>query len=239
MKKIVSNVLVVSIQLIIGGLFLFMLFFNNDGDNNSIAVNNNNLDKMADAVSLLFTAEESKTPVLEAKSDNKEKEEELITAEQKKAEEEAARKKAEEEAKEKAKKEAEEAARKKAEEEAARKKAEEEARQAAVLSSNQSTAALQQYARSLVIDTYGWSEGDFSALVNLWNKESGWSVTAGNSSSGAYGIPQSLPGSKMASEGSDWATNGQTQIRWGLKYIKNTYGSPSAAWGHFCSVGWY
>ena len=231
----VSNVLVVSTQLIVGGLFLFMLFSNSNGDNKVVAVNNNNLDKMADAVTLLFDSEEvPEVNVIDEEA--KKREEELKTAEQKRAEEEAARKKAEEEAARK--KAEEEAARKKAEEEAARKKAEEEARQSAVLSSNQSTAALQEYARNLVINTYGWSEGDFSALINLWNKESGWSVTAGNSS-GAYGIPQSLPGSKMASEGSDWATNGQTQIRWGLKYIKNTYGSPSAAWGHFCSVGWY
>ena len=63
--------------------------------------------------------------------------------------------------------------------------------------------------------------------------------TAQNSSSGAYGIPQSLPGSKMASHGDDWQTNPATQIRWGLDYISQVYGSPCSAWGHSQSVGWY
>ncbi len=76
-------------------------------------------------------------------------------------------------------------------------------------------------------------------LVSLWNVESGWNVTASNPSSGAYGIPQALPGSKMASAGADWQTNGATQIRWGLGYIKSVYGSPCAAWGHEQADGWY
>lgn len=79
----------------------------------------------------------------------------------------------------------------------------------------------------------------FSCLDQLWNRESGWSITASNASSGAYGIPQSLPGSKMASAGSDWQTNAATQITWGLSYIAGRYGSPCAAWGHSQSVGWY
>jgi hypothetical protein len=73
----------------------------------------------------------------------------------------------------------------------------------------------------------------------LWNVESGWNVTAANPSSGAYGIPQALPGSKMASAGADWQTNAATQIRWGLGYIKSVYGSPCAAWGHEQVDGWY
>ena len=73
----------------------------------------------------------------------------------------------------------------------------------------------------------------------MWNKESGWNYAASNGYSGAYGIPQALPGSKMASEGSDYSTNGRTQIRWGLKYIQSRYGSPSAAWAFFCDRGWY
>ena len=238
MKKIVSNVLVVATQLIVGGLFLFMLFSDNNGDNKVVAVNNNNLDKMADAVAILFDAEEN--PEINLLSEDAKKREEVLkTAEQRKAEEEAAKKAAEEEAARK--KAEEEAAKKKAEEEAARKAAEEEAakqRAAAAISSNQSVASLQEYAHNLVISTYGWSEADFVALVNLWNKESGWGVTSGNPS-GAYGIPQSLPGNKMASEGSDWATNGQTQIRWGLKYIRSTYGSPANAWNHFLGHNWY
>jgi hypothetical protein len=85
----------------------------------------------------------------------------------------------------------------------------------------------------------GWGEDQYSCLVALWNKESGWRVNAHNASSGAYGIPQSLPGSKMASAGADWATNPATQIEWGLGYISGRYGTPCGAWGHSQSVGWY
>ncbi|RUQ97562.1 lytic transglycosylase domain-containing protein [Labedella endophytica] len=85
----------------------------------------------------------------------------------------------------------------------------------------------------------GWGEDQYSCLVALWNKESGWRVNAHNTSSGAYGIPQSLPGSKMASAGADWATNPATQIEWGLGYISGRYGTPCGAWGHSQSVGWY
>jgi hypothetical protein len=83
----------------------------------------------------------------------------------------------------------------------------------------------------------GWS-GQFGCLDSLWSKESGWRVYAANSS-GAYGIPQALPGSKMASAGSDWRTNPATQIRWGLGYIAASYGSPCAAWSHSQSHNWY
>ncbi|WP_218040732.1 lytic transglycosylase domain-containing protein [Actinomadura sp. WMMB 499] len=84
----------------------------------------------------------------------------------------------------------------------------------------------------------GWS-GCWSALESLWTKESGWNERAQNPSSGAYGIPQSLPGTKMASAGSDWQTNARTQIAWGLNYIDARYGTPCEAWGHSQSVGWY
>jgi hypothetical protein len=90
-----------------------------------------------------------------------------------------------------------------------------------------------------MLGSYGWSSGQFSCLVSLWNVESGWNVTATNPSSGAYGIPQALPGSKMASAGADWQTNAATQIRWGLGYIKSVYGSPCGAWGHEQADGWY
>jgi hypothetical protein len=90
-----------------------------------------------------------------------------------------------------------------------------------------------------MLASYGWSGGQFGCLVSLWNVESGWNLTATNPSSGAYGIPQSLPGSKMASAGPDWETDAATQIRWGLSYIQSTYGSPCAAWGHEESAGWY
>ena len=86
---------------------------------------------------------------------------------------------------------------------------------------------------------YGWTDYDFECLVMLWNRESGWRVTAENRSSGAYGIPQSLPASKMASAGPDYLTNYKTQIDWGLGYISGRYGSPSNAWAHSQSTGWY
>jgi len=85
----------------------------------------------------------------------------------------------------------------------------------------------------------GWGNDQFNCLVSLWQKESNWRVDAANSSSGAYGIPQSLPGSKMASAGADWQTNPATQIAWGLGYISGRYGTPCGAWGHSVDVGWY
>ena len=100
-------------------------------------------------------------------------------------------------------------------------------------------ADYQAYAYDLVLNKYLWSESDYKALVNLWERESNWNANAHNKSSGAHGIPQSLPASKMSSEGSDYYTNGYTQIRWGLKYIKERYGSPSKAWKHFQNKNWY
>ena len=79
----------------------------------------------------------------------------------------------------------------------------------------------------------------FDCLDSLWSKESGWRWSASNSSSGAYGIPQALPGSKMASAGSDWATNPATQIAWGLSYIASGYGTPCGAWNHSENYNWY
>jgi hypothetical protein len=90
-----------------------------------------------------------------------------------------------------------------------------------------------------MLGSYGWDSSQFGCLVNLWNKESGWNPHAENASSGAYGIPQSLPGSKMASAGADWQTNPATQIKWGLGYIRDSYGSPCGAWSHSESSGWY
>jgi hypothetical protein len=84
----------------------------------------------------------------------------------------------------------------------------------------------------------GWGEDQFACLVSLFNRESHWNVYAANPS-GAYGIPQALPGSKMASAGADWATNPATQISWGLGYIAARYGTPCGAWGHSQSTGWY
>jgi hypothetical protein len=90
-----------------------------------------------------------------------------------------------------------------------------------------------------MLKSFGWSSSQFSCLKPLWQHESSWSVSASNSSTGAYGIPQAVPGSKMASAGPDWKTNPSTQIKWGLGYIKGTYGSPCAAWSHEQADGWY
>lgn len=85
----------------------------------------------------------------------------------------------------------------------------------------------------------GWSNSEFQCLETLWQRESGWNHLAQNPSSGAYGIPQALPGSKMASHGADWQTNPATQIAWGLDYIQGRYGTPCGALGHSNSRGWY
>ena len=84
-----------------------------------------------------------------------------------------------------------------------------------------------------------WGLREFRCLDNLWTRESGWNHRAVNRSSGAYGIPQALPGGKMRGAGSDWRHNPRTQIRWGLAYIKGRYGRPCGAWGHFRSHNWY
>jgi hypothetical protein len=85
----------------------------------------------------------------------------------------------------------------------------------------------------------GFGLDQFPCLDKLWKKESGWNYKALNSGSGAYGIPQALPGSKMASAGADWKTNPATQIEWGLGYIKGRYDTPCGAWSHSQNVGWY
>jgi hypothetical protein len=85
---------------------------------------------------------------------------------------------------------------------------------------------------------FGWGAAQMPALVKLWNRESNWRTSAMNPS-GAYGIPQALPGGKMASAGPDWRTSATTQIRWGLRYIAGRYGSPNAAWAHSCATSWY
>ena len=96
----------------------------------------------------------------------------------------------------------------------------------------------QGIARILVRER-GWSSSQFSCLRSLWQRESGWNPRADNPTSSAYGIPQALPGSKMASAGPDWRTNPVTQITWGLGYIENRFGTPCGAWAHSESHGWY
>lgn len=91
----------------------------------------------------------------------------------------------------------------------------------------------------LLLAEQGFGEGQWSCLDSLWTKESGWQVDADNPTSSAYGIPQSLPGSKMASAGDDWETNPATQIRWGLGYIEDRYGTPCSAWAHSQANNWY
>ncbi|MET8356552.1 lytic transglycosylase domain-containing protein [Micromonospora sp. NPDC005171] len=91
---------------------------------------------------------------------------------------------------------------------------------------------------ALMIDA-GFGISEFPCLEKLWTKESGWNHKASNSSSGAYGIPQSLPGSKMGSVASDWRTNPATQIKWGLGYIKGKYKTPCGAWTYFQNNGHY
>jgi uncharacterized protein YabE (DUF348 family) len=85
----------------------------------------------------------------------------------------------------------------------------------------------------------GWDESQFACLDKLWTKESNWRVQAANSSSGAYGIPQAYPGTKMASVAADWRTNAKTQITWGLQYISGRYGTPCGAWDHSQRKNWY
>ena len=132
------------------------------------------------------------------------------------------------------KKAAEEAAKKAAEEAAAR-----AAEAAAVRASANTPDGAKAAARQIAAEKYGWGGDQFSCLSSLWQKESGWDYQAYNASSGATGIPQALPGSKMATAGSDWQTNAITQINWGLDYIQRAYGSPCAAWGHSQAVNWY
>ncbi len=100
-------------------------------------------------------------------------------------------------------------------------------------------ARAKAYARTTMSSRYGWGDDQYQCLVLLWTRESSWRADALNSSSGAYGIPQSLPADKMASAGADWRTNGNTQVDWGLSYIASRYSTPCAAWAHSQSTGWY
>lgn len=90
-----------------------------------------------------------------------------------------------------------------------------------------------------MLPSFGWSaSAQFGCLDDLWSRESGWRYNAENAS-GAYGIPQALPGSKMATAGADWETNPATQIKWGLGYIQGRYGTPCGAWSFWEANGWY
>ncbi len=93
-------------------------------------------------------------------------------------------------------------------------------------------------ARALLPE-FGFDDSQFSCLDSLYMSESGWNIHADNPSSSAYGIPQALPGSKMASAGPDWQNNAETQIRWGLEYIQSRYGTPCGAWSFKMGHNWY
>jgi hypothetical protein len=86
---------------------------------------------------------------------------------------------------------------------------------------------------------HGWTGGQWNCLNMLWTRESGWQMVWNTAGSGAYGIPQSLPASKMASAGADYMTNPATEIKWGLGYIQSTYGDPCTAWAHETANSWY
>ncbi|MFC6714954.1 hypothetical protein [Branchiibius cervicis] len=101
-----------------------------------------------------------------------------------------------------------------------------------------SPAQAQRMARSMLA-AYGWSQTQWPCLNKLWTQESSWMTTAENPSSGAYGIPQSLPAGKMATVGADYRTNTRTQLTWGMQYVRDAYGSPCAAWDFHLAHNWY
>ncbi len=121
---------------------------------------------------------------------------------------------------------------------AAEKAAAEAAAKAEALARGNTPEGAKATARDMAASQYGWGDDQFSCLESLWTKESGWNYQAYNPS-GATGIPQALPGGKMASAGSDWQTNATTQIAWGLGYISSVYGTPCSAWGHSQATDWY
>jgi hypothetical protein len=107
------------------------------------------------------------------------------------------------------------------------------------LAAGNTPAGAKATASSLAASQYGWGSDQFQCLDNLWTKESGWNYQAVNANGGATGIPQALPGSKMATIAADWRTNATTQITWGLQYISASYGTPCAAWAHSQASNFY
>jgi hypothetical protein len=94
-------------------------------------------------------------------------------------------------------------------------------------------------AQQMMLSMYGWGADQFACFDKIITQESGWNVSATNKSSGAYGIPQALPGSKMATAGADWQTNPATQIKWALGYVQGRYGTACGAWSFKSAHGWY
>ncbi|QFR93333.1 transglycosylase SLT domain-containing protein [Streptomyces tsukubensis] len=107
-------------------------------------------------------------------------------------------------------------------------------RSAAPAAASSSSSSAQAIAKKLIPDS-----AQYQAFSKIVAKESGWNIHAQNSSSGAYGLVQALPANKMASAGSDWKDNAETQIKWGLDYMNERYGSPVGAWQHEQANGWY
>jgi hypothetical protein len=96
-----------------------------------------------------------------------------------------------------------------------------------------------EVAKVLMADKYGWGDKQYWCLDGLWTKESKWNYRASNKRSGAHGIPQALPATKMESVGTDWRTNPVTQISWGLRYIESRYETPCGAFAKFKRANWY
>ena len=96
-----------------------------------------------------------------------------------------------------------------------------------------------EIARQIMLNKYSWDDAQFTCYDNIIMRESKWIVSADNPHSSAFGIPQALPGSKMSSFGADWRTNPVTQIRWGLDYVHDRYGTPCQAWSFKRGHGWY
>lgn len=90
-----------------------------------------------------------------------------------------------------------------------------------------------------LLPSFGFGQDQMQCLIPMWTRESDWNLHAANPSSGAYGIPQALPGGKMAKFGDNWQTNAATQIKWGLWYVKSRYGSPCGAWSFWQRNNWY
>ena len=96
-----------------------------------------------------------------------------------------------------------------------------------------------EVAKVLMEEKYGWGEKQYACLDDLWIKESNWNYRASNKRTGAHGIPQALPATKMDSAGTDWRTNPVTQSSWGLRYIEVRYENPCKAWAKFKRSNWY
>lgn len=126
--------------------------------------------------------------------------------------------------------------------EAARKVARKKAAEAAFVTKwgfTPDTTDPREMARQMMESKYGWGDAQFQCYDDIIMRESRWITTADNPTSSAYGIPQALPGRKMASAGADWRTNPATQIKWGLGYVKSRFGTPCSAWAFKRSHGWY